>query len=330
MLRLTDVYEQDGRETGLMGFCLHPEFPNIPYVFVSYNYLQSARILGKVVRYTYNLDTLINPEVILDSIPGANIHTGSRLAFGPDGKLYITTGDAANPQIAQNLQSIAGKILRINPDGSIPADNPFPGRAVWSFGHRNPQGLVWAENNLLYSSEHGAQTDDEVNVILKGRNYGWPHVEGYCDAPNERLFCRENDVVEPIKAYTPTIAVAGLAYYNHNVIPEWKNSLLMVTLNARGMDLRQLQLSALGDSVLSENIYFDQEWGRLRGICVSPWGAVFISTSNRDGRGTPGAGDDKIIEIFNPLVTGNHSLLGALCSRSFCTPTPLLLLVPRV
>jgi hypothetical protein len=183
----------------------------------------------------------------------------------------------------------------MNLDGTIPADNPNPLSYVWSSGHRNPQGLIKI-NDIMYSSEHGASTDDELNIILKARNYGWPNVEGYCDKANEKTFCEQNNIVEPIAAWTPTLAVAGIDYYNNDKIPSWKNSILMVVL--KSARLVQMKLSDDGKKVVEENHFFTNEFGRLRDICVSPDGRVFISTSNKDGRGNPGVNDDRIIEII--------------------------------
>lgn len=177
LLTIPDVQSQG--EGGLLGMVLHPDFATSPEVFVAYNYSKNGTYTEKVVKYTYNGTALTNPVVLLDNIPAAGNHNGCRLAISPDKKLYITTGDAAAASQAQNLNSLSGKILRINLDGTLPADNPTAGSPIWSYGHRNPQGLVFA-NNRLYSAEHGNTTDDEVNIIQKGRNFGWPNVEGYC------------------------------------------------------------------------------------------------------------------------------------------------------
>ena len=161
------------------------------------------------------------------------------------------------------------------------------GNPLWTFGNRNAQGLVYA-NNIIYSSEHGPTTDDELNIIEKGRKYGWPHVEGYCNTASEKVFCAANNVKEPIKAWTPTAAVCGLDYYNCNLIPEWKNSLLMVALkNAR---LYQMKLNDNHTSITETNEYFTNDYGRMRAICISPAGKVYICTSN-------GGNNDKIIVI---------------------------------
>jgi aldose sugar dehydrogenase len=273
-------------EGGLLGMALHPDFSHTPHVYVAYNYDDaSGRYREKIVRYVYNNNKLSQPVTILDNIQAAGIHNGCRLLITPDLKLWITTGDAANSSIAQNRSALNGKLLRLNLDGSIPADNPTPGSPVWSWGHRNAQGLVFA-NNILYSSEHGAVTDDEVNIIEKGRNYGWPNVEGWCNESGERNFCNSAHVKEPIRAWTPTEAVCGLDYYDHALIPQWKNSLLLCTL--KGSKLIQLKLNSDKKTVATTYEFFDGKYGRLRDVCVSPQGKVYICTGN---------GDDKIIEV---------------------------------
>jgi glucose/arabinose dehydrogenase len=288
LLTISDVVTNN--EGGLLGMVLHPDFSTTPQVFVVYDYNNGSNYREKVVRYTYNGTTLINPIILLDNIAASSIHNGSRLLISPDMKLFITTGDASNQSLPQNTSAVNGKVLRINLDGTIPADNPVAGNPYWTYGHRNPQGLVYA-NNRLYSSEHGPNNDDEINIIEKGRNYGWPNVEGFCDGSGEQSFCSANNVKEPIKNWTPTAAVSGLDYYNKDLIPQWKNSLLVVALkNSR---LYQMKLDASFTSITQTNEYFTNVYGRMRDICISPEGKVFICTSN-------GGNGDKIIEI-SPL-----------------------------
>lgn len=272
-------------EGGLLGMVLHPQFSANPYVYVIYDYGSGNNYKGKVVRFTFNNGTLNSPTVLLDQIPASTIHNGSRLLITPDQKLLITTGDASASAQAQNKNSLSGKILRINLDGTIPADNPIANNPLWTYGHRNPQGLVFA-NDKLYSSEHGPDNDDEINLIQKGRNYGWPNVEGFCDKDGEKNFCAINDVAEPLIAWTPTIAPSGLTYYNSDYIPQWKNSLLLAML--KGSKLVQLQLDATGTKVTGSKDLFTT-FGRIRAVCQSPEGKVYIATSN--------GSNDKIIEI---------------------------------
>lgn len=275
---------QSNGEGGLLGMVLHPQFSTNPFVYVAYNYNNNG-YKEKVVRFTYNGSTLINPTIIIDNINASSIHNGCRLIISPDLKLFITTGDAANPQLAQNTSSLNGKVLRINLDGSIPADNPIPGNPVWSWGHRNAQGLTLV-NNQLFSSEHGPNIDDEINIIERGRNYGWPSVNGRCDESSEQTFCSANNIKEPVFTWTPTAAVSGMEYYNQDYIPQWKNSLLVVALkNSR---LYQMKLNSNQTQITETTEYFTNTYGRMRDVCIAPDGKVYICTSN---------GNDKVIEI---------------------------------
>jgi glucose/arabinose dehydrogenase len=282
---ITEV-EPDG-EGGLLGMVLHPNFASSPHVFVVYNYDDGPVYKEKVVRFTYNGTTLTSPLTIIDDIAAAGIHNGSRLVITPDLKLFITTGDANNTALPQDIAARNGKVLRLNLDGSIPADNPVASSPIWSSGHRNPQGLVYA-NNMLYSSEHGADTDDEINIIEKSRNYGWPTVRGLCNAGAEQTFCSANNVKESISEWTPTIAVTGMDYYNSDSIPQWKNSLLVATL--KNTRLMQLKLNASNNDIEESNEFLTGKYGRMRDLCVSPAGRVYICTSN-------GGNNDRIIQV---------------------------------
>jgi glucose/arabinose dehydrogenase len=264
-------------EGGLLGMALHPNFSTTPHVFVAYNYDKNGQYTEKIVRFTYNGTSIVNPVILLDNISASNIHNGCRLVISSDLKLFITTGDAANQPSSQNLASLNGKVLRINLDGTIPSDNPNPSSAVWCSGLRNSQGLVFA-NGKLYASEHGPTIDDEINVIQKARNYGWPTVNGFCNEGAEQTFCTANNVAEPIYAWTPTIAVCGLDYYNSNSIPQWKNSLLLATL--KDNTLYQLTLNTNGDKVEKVTEFYRGQYGRLRDVCVTPDGKVFMCTGN--------------------------------------------------
>lgn len=284
LLTIGDVKHQG--EGGLLGMVLHPNFNTTPHVFVAYNYEKNGNYLEKIVRYTYAGNTLGSPQTILDNISGAGIHNGARLVIA-DGKLFITTGDAADQSLPQNTTSLNGKVLRINLDGTIPSDNPIAGNPIWSSGHRNPQGLVFA-NGILYSSEHGPESDDEINIIEKGRNFGWPDVRGYCNTNDEKNFCASKNVKEPVHAWTPTVAACGLDFYDHDLFPQWKNSLLMVTLN--GKRLIQLQLNNGHNAVTATSDYLQNNYGRLRDLCISPAGKVYVCTSEGN--------NDKIVEIY--------------------------------
>ena len=298
---LPEVYRN--RTLGLLCMALHPDMKTSPYVFLNYTYQKSSNLISKWVRYTYTGTTLNNPLTLLE-VPADIGHNGSRIVIAPDGKLMLATGDAdhknddSNSGNAQSLNTISGKILRMNIDGTVPADNPIPGSLIWALGFRVPQGLVYAANGNLYSAEHGNVNDDELNLIRRSGNYGYPKVLGKCDQPKEAGFCDSNKVIEPIAAWTPTIAPAGIDYYNHSAIPEWKNAILMVTLKSQS--LRVLKLNQAGTQVVSEKIYLEKAFGRMRDVCVSPKGDVFISTSNLDwnpAEGFPKDNDDRILKI---------------------------------
>lgn len=304
----TDTVYYEGQtvvnnEGGMLGLALDPDFANDPYVYVAYEYTETGNYKERVVKYTYANGTLVAPQVLLDDIKGAQIHNGCRLAIVGD-KLFITTGDASNTALPQNLSAVNGKILRINLDGSIPADNPIPGSPVWSWGHRNAQGLT-EHNGILYSSEHGPNNDDEVNIILKGRNYGWPAVQGFCDQPGEMQFCADSNVVEPLYAWTPTLAVSGMIYYNHPMFPAWSNSLLLTTL--KDSKLYRLTLNAAGDSITAVNVIDGVNYGRLRSITSAPDGTIYIATSNSNASGN-GDPVDKIIELSDSNMTSIFGL----------------------
>ncbi len=289
-------------EGGMLGLALHPDFANNPYVYVAYNY-SSGGYKERIVRYTYSNNSLGSPMTLLDNIGAANFHNGCRMII-VNNHLYITTGDATNTSTSQNTSSINGKTLRINLDGTIPTDNPISGSPVWSWGHRNAQGLVYA-NNKMYSSEHGPSSDDEVNIIEKARNYGWPDVRGFCNTTAEMQFCNDSNVVEPLMAWTPTLAVSGIDYYDHPMFPQLKNSLLMATL--KNKELYQLQLNTAHDSITSATVISQVNFGRLRAICISPTGRIYISTSNSPASGT-GAFEDQIIELYDPSFNNIRSI----------------------
>jgi glucose/arabinose dehydrogenase len=277
---------------GLLGMALHPNFSGMPYVYLVYNYFDAENdYMEKIVRYTYNGTTLLDPLTLVDGIVGKIggdfIHNGSRLLIGADMKLYATTGDAnLRFDLPQNTSSLNGKVLRINLDGTIPADNPY-GNAVWAIGFRNSQGLTFGLGKL-YSSEHGETTNDEINIIERGRNYGWPYVEGYCDMPAELSFCAANNVREPIYTWTPTVAPSGMEFYDKDQISQWKRSLLVTFLKDRR--LRQMKLDKSGTVIEGVHEFFVNEFGRLRDVAISPDGKVYISTDN-------GKNADMIIEV---------------------------------
>ncbi len=280
-------------EGGLLGLVLAPDFARTGFVYIYHTYQEDGRLWNRVVRMVERGGRGEMDRVLLNRIPGAPVHDGGRLKFGPDGKLYITTGDSRQPPLAQDRTSLAGKILRINPDGTIPADNPFPNSPIYSYGHRNPQGLTWhPDTKIFFESEHGPSGEfglcchDEVNIIEPGKNYGWPFVAGMGGAPQ---------YVDPIaeSGATATWAPSGI------LIPRsgpWRGSLLVTAL--RGTHLRRFVLLQPDfRRVLRQEEYFKGELGRLRDIEQAPDGSLYLLTNNRDGRGRPSPDDDRLLHI---------------------------------
>nr|WP_311878098.1 PQQ-dependent sugar dehydrogenase [Microbacterium sp. A(2022)] len=213
--------------------------------------------------------------VVIDGIPAAGNHNGGRIAFGPDGMLYVTTGDAGDRDSAQDLDALSGKILRLTPEGEIPADNPFDDSPVYSYGHRNPQGIAWDAEGGMYASEFGQDTWDELNVIEPGGNYGWPEVEGIAD---------DGDYIDPVQQWRPeTASPSGIAVTGSSI----------VIANLRGERLRTVPL----DDLTAGTEQLVGEFGRLRDVVVGPGGDAWILTNNTDGRGDPSDGDDRILRL---------------------------------
>lgn len=273
-------------EGGLLGMALDPAFAQNHWVYLYYTYATGGALRNRVVRYTESDYRLSDPNVILDGIPGATIHDGGRIKFGPDGKLYVTTGDASQSDLAQDRSSLAGKILRINADGSIPGDNPFPGSPVYSYGHRNPEGLAWQPGtNALYATEHGNVAHDEVNLIRPGQNYGWPLMQGTTGA-------RDSFVPPIIESGTSTWAPSGATFIPGDTFPQFRGRLLFASL--RGTTLWQLDVTANPPAL---EAIIQGQYGRLRDLVEGPDGTLYVLTSNRDGRGSPAAADDRILRI---------------------------------
>ena len=216
-----------------------------------------------------------DPETVLDGIPAAGNHNGGRIAFGPDGMLYATAGDAGDRPAAQDIDSLAGKILRMSPDGDVPDDNPFPGSYVYSYGHRNPQGIAWGPDGTMYASEFGQDTWDELNVIEPGGNYGWPEAEGTAE---------DDRYVDPVQQWGPADASpSGMAIAGDSIY----------IANLRGERLREVPI----DDLTTSAEHWTGEYGRLRDVVVSPDGDLWVITNNTDGRGSPRQGDDRIIRF---------------------------------
>ncbi|MDP2730019.1 MAG: PQQ-dependent sugar dehydrogenase [Dehalococcoidales bacterium] len=265
-------------EGGLLGIAVPPEFAGNHFIYLYYTYQENESLANRVVRFNFENSALVNEKVIIDHIPGASIHNGGRIKFGPDGLLYITTGDASDADLAQDKNSLAGKILRLEDDGTIPPDNPFPGSPVYSFGHRNPQGIAWDDQGRLWATEHGSSATDELNLIEPGKNYGWPIVRG-----DEQTAGLESPVIH---SDGETWAPSGLAFFN--------GSLFFAGL--RGQSLYQ---ATIGNQKVALQRHLDRNFGRLRDVVVGPDNMLYILTSNRDGRAVPTSQDDRILRI-NP------------------------------
>ncbi|ALS24706.1 PQQ-dependent sugar dehydrogenase [Paenibacillus naphthalenovorans] len=286
-------------EAGLLGLALDPKFNENHYMYAYHTYMNGNQPLNRVVRLKESGGKATLDKVLLDGMPGNRIHDGGRIKFGPDGLLYVTNGDAASPSVAQDIGVPAGKILRIHPDGSIPADNPFPGSPVYSFGHRNPQGLAWhPETGQLYSSEHGQSAHDEINRIEPGANYGWPLVQG--DETEAKPDNNHTDKAGPgplmkpiLHSHTVTWAPSGMTFISQG---PWKGHLLVA--NLRGTQVLHVVLTEDGKGVHASDALLKGEFGRIRTVTEAPDGSIYILTNNRDGRGNPKDDDDKIVRFI--------------------------------
>ena len=267
-------------EGGLLGIDLHPNFTSNHKIYIYHTYSNSSGIYNRVMLLVENENKIVDSQIILDGIPGGRFHDGGRLKFGPDNKLYISTGDTGIAELSQNKSSLAGKILRISDDGTIPIDNPFPGSAVYAYGFRNVQGLTWhPETRELYASDHGATGNDEINIVRAGSNYGWPYEE--CS--------NDGKYSAPLICFNPSIAPSGIAIPNSSKLG-YDGDLLLATL--KGSQLRSIDLYS-GEQ---NNILVG--YGRLRDVVEGNNGSLIVLTSNTDGRGLIQENDDKILRIF--------------------------------
>lgn len=280
-------------ESGLMDISLHPQFASNHFLYLSYAYKGEGQRV-RVTRYRENGSTLSDPKVIIENLPAAQFHAGCRVRFGPDGKLYITTGDATQRELAQRLDSLAGKTLRLNDDGSVPADNPFVGRTdarpeIWTYGNRNSQGIDWQPGtNLLFETEHGPSGfdgpggGDEVNILIRDKNYGWPIIHHQQ---------KKEGMESPLLEYTPACAPASAMFYRGSAFPQFRGNFFFGCL--RGERIVRVVLD--GERVVSQENLLEKTYGRIREIAQGPDGRIYFSTSNRDGRGTPASDDDRIL-----------------------------------
>ena len=310
---------------GLFGLALHPEFPEEPYVYVMYNYdFQDDSVFTRISRleYDHSNQILFNEDPFVENFRGYDKHSGGRMIITNDDKLLITTGDEFKRSFAQQIDKLNGKTLRFNLDGSVPEDNPFfelesPYHFIYSIGHRNPQGLVQVPKGTIFSSEHGPNSDDEINVIKSGSNYGWPFVKGFCDdnypgtwndniaeggeselAPyygttnhredlypygytDESDYCANFSIEEPVFSFlNERVAPSGLTYYGSDAIPEWKNSLLLATL--RGQSIRLMKLNEDQTAIEATSTLFQNRFNRIRDVEVTPYGDIYVISSERE------------------------------------------------
>ncbi|HKO42543.1 MAG TPA: PQQ-dependent sugar dehydrogenase [Pyrinomonadaceae bacterium] len=293
LLSIPDV-EESG-ESGLMSMALHPDFTNNRWIYLAYTFSEGGQRV-RVVRYRETANGLTERTVIVDDIPAARFHAGCRIRFGPDRKLYITTGDATERSLAQRLDSLAGKTLRVNDDGTIPSDNPFVNQSnargeIWSIGHRNAQGLDWQPGtNLMFQTEHGPsgfdgpEGGDEVNIVEKSKNYGWPVVHHEENRPGMEA---------PLLVYTPACAPASAAFYRGSQFPQFKGNFFFGCL--RGVRLIRVVLD--GKKVVRQEDLLSGTYGRIRDVAEGPDGYLYFSTSNKDSRGKPSSNDDRIMRL---------------------------------
>ncbi len=298
-LKTENIYKvpdvEPSSESGLMDISIHPNFAENKFVYLAYAYNQDGKRV-KVVRYKYDGKTFIEPKIIIENIPAAPNHAGTRARFGPDGKLYITTGDATDWDLAQKTDSIAGKTLRLNDDGSIPKDNPFVNDKnyrpeIYTIGHRNAQGLAWSPDGVMFQTEHGPSGfegkgggADEVNIVDRAKNYGWADIWG-----NKT----KDGMIAPLLEYTPACAPASAMFYTGDKFPEWKGDFFFGCL--RGERIIHVKLD--GRKVVSQENLLQGKLGRIREMANAPDGYIYFSTSNRDGRGSPAKEDDRIMRL---------------------------------
>ena len=276
---LGDIKVENIGDGGLLGLTLHPNFTQNHMLYVYYTYSNNTGLYNRVLMLQESNNRIIDSKTIVDAIPGGEYRDGGRIKFGPDGKLYVSTGDASNPELSQDLNSLAGKILRVNEDGTIPQDNPFSNSSVYAYGFRNPQGLAWdIESGELYASDQGAAGNDEINLVLPGKNYGWPNEE-----------CNSNgNNTAPLLCFNPSLEPSGITFIISDNLG-YANHLLVATL--KGSHLREINFETGSQNTILVG------YGRIADVVESGDGSIFVLTSNTDGRALPQQGDDKILRL---------------------------------
>jgi len=268
---------------GLLGITTHPNFENNHFLYAYYTYEENEKLWNKIIRITEEENKAIEVITILDRIPGSAFSNGGVIKFGPDGKLYVGTGSISDTsKESQNLDSLAGKILRLNDDGTIPSDNPFGDSYIFSYGHRNPTGFAWNMQEIMYATESGPTKNDEINLISAGSNYGWPEVQCYN---------KNKNFVNPLKCFDPGLEPGGIIFYSGDKLNVGNNmimasqkatNLFKVEINDNGINLERM-LSGVG---------------RIRDVAQGPDGYVYILTTNTDGKAFPAPDDDKLLRIL--------------------------------
>ena len=276
-LRSANVF--DG---GLLGITLHPEFESNHYLYVFLTYEEDEILWNKIMKITESNNKLLDAEIIFDKIPGSSFTNGGFIKFGPDKKLYVGTGTVSDSShLPQSLDSLSGKILRLNDDGTIPDDNPFSNSPVYSLGHRNPQGITWDNDGNMFVAEFGPEKNDEINLIYPGKNYGWPEQE-----------CSGNQKFESaILCYDPSIEPGGILFYSGDKL-DFESPFIMSSM--RAANLYQLDF----EEGLSSQKSILSGIGRVRDVAEGPDGSLYVITSNTDGKGFPDETDDKLLRIL--------------------------------
>ena len=291
---IATINVSDRGEGGLLGIAAHPDVANNRFFYVYFTADKNGSPVNQVERWQLSTNGLsaTRDRTIIDNIPVAQFHNGGRIRFGPDGMLYIGTGDAKKPDLSQNVKSLAGKILRVTPDGQVPADNPFPGNPVYIMGIRNTQGFDWVNASTLWVSDHGPSGElgrsghDKVSVAQAGDNLGWPTIYR-CES--------RQGLVTPAIVWRQALPPGGAAIYTGNAIPEWKGSLIVAGL--RSEHLQRVVIDPQSNQVQQHEVYLQGQQGRLRDAVMGPDGELYVTTSNCDGRGSCPAEQDKILRI---------------------------------
>ncbi|MEG4944313.1 PQQ-dependent sugar dehydrogenase [Microcoleus sp. F4-D5] len=291
---IASINVSDRGEGGLLGIAAHPDFANNRFFYVYFTANQNGTPVNRVERWQLSQDgvSATRDRTIVDNIPVAQFHNGGRIRFGPDGMLYIGTGDARDPNLSQNVKSLAGKILRVTPDGRVPADNPFPGNPVYILGIRNTQGFDWVNASTLWVSDHGPSGElgrsghDKVSVARAGDNLGWPAIYR-CES--------QQGLVTPAIVWQQALPPGGAAIYTGSAIPEWKGNLIVAGLRAE--QLQRIVIDPRSGQVQQHEVYLQGQQGRLREAIVGPDGELYVTTSNCDGRGSCPPEQDKILRI---------------------------------